>query len=730
MIGSSGTQRIVATSTEGALWTAVQDLVAADHDLCGELGVSDDGQRIVYVAVRRGAEQALRLVVVDRVIDSTRTTALDSYEVTYHDTLDESVPARDLLCRQCAHRLPTWSAVCPHCRRSTALTDVPRGAWSRANARPAVAAVLGPDCTPVGELSTAAGSIVAFVREDSTGEIVVLAFERIEGRDGAMRAVPVGRLRRPSVTATHRRSSPHSGEIGPLQPNDRALVTSAADKPAPKPRPSAEVRAVDPSAASVDLTGRIVGGKFRVQRLLGEGGMGRVYLAEHVRIKRRSALKVLSPSLVGHPESIRRFDAEARNASRIAHPNVAVVYDFEETSDGLVYIVLEYIDGETLGAVIAREVWLDIPRAVRIARDTAAALQAAHDLGIVHRDLKPDNIMLTRTAAGDDFVKVVDFGISKAAEEAGSNSRVTRTGFVIGTPQYMSPEQLAGDPVNARSNVYSLGCVLYEAITGRRAFASATTTKPKRRERRAREGVPRALDAIIKRALSAEPEDRYHTAQEMWQALDHLLGALERKQRIWRHRVALRIGAGVVAAAAIGGAWMFVMQRARLGAGHEVTAAPLAAATRAPAPATPSAVAPPAPSAAPPPATPPKTPTTRPTTTRAATDVPGYLASVESVVRTASRSALQDAKPQGSEHATFALLIGADGRVRHVTPVELSNVAAYDDALGAAVQNIATFGPPPAALIAGRDAVALSVVFQGSDVAVHVADPTVTTPDR
>jgi len=694
MIGSSGTHRIVATPAEGALWTAVQNLVAAEADLCGELGVSDDGQRTVYVAARRDAELALRLVIVDRVADSSRATTLDSYEVAYYDTLDESVPARDMLCRQCAHRLPTWSAVCSHCRRSTALTAVPRGAWSRANAQPAVTTVLGPDCTPVGELPTAAGSIVAFMRDDSTSEIVVLAFERIEGRDGAIRAVPVGRLRRPSAAATHRPSSPHSGEVGPLRPDPMA--------PAP----------------AVDLTGRILGGKFRVQRLLGEGGMGRVYLAEHVRIRRRSALKVLSPSLVGDPESIKRFDAEARNASRIAHPNVAAVYDFEETLDGLVYIVLEYIDGETLGAVIAREIWLDIPRAVRIARDTAAALQAAHDLGIVHRDLKPDNIMLTRTAAGEDFVKVVDFGISKAAEEAGSNSRVTRTGFVIGTPQYMSPEQLAGEAVDARSDVYALGCVLYEAITGRRTFASATTAKPNRRNRRAREGVPRALDAIIKRALSTEPEDRYHTAQEMQDALDHLLGALERKQRRSRHRITIRIGLGVVAAAAIGGAWVFLGQPGRLARDHEVAAVPLVAATPAPAPATPAAV------------TPPKAPPIRPTPAHAATDVPSYLASVATVVRTASHEALQDAKPQGSEHATFALLIGADGRVRHVTPVELSNVAAYDDALGAAVQNIATFGAPPAALIAGHDAVALDVVFQGSSVAVRAADPAATTPDR
>src|SRR5262249_40271019 len=151
-------------------------------------------------------------------------------------------------------------------------------------------------------------------------------------------------------------------------------------------------------------------------------------------------------------------------------------YDFEKTPDGLVYLVLEFVDGETLGAILNREIWLDVTRAVRIIRDTADALQAAHDLGIVRRDLKPDNIMIARTATGAALVKVVDVGIAKAWEQAGNN-RVTRTGFVVGTPRYMSPEQLTDDTVDARSDLYSLGCVMYEAITGRSAFVTSDADK-------------------------------------------------------------------------------------------------------------------------------------------------------------------------------------------------------------------------------------------------------------
>jgi serine/threonine-protein kinase len=467
-----------------------------------------------------------------------------------------------------------------------------------------------------------------------------------------------------------------------------------------------------------DLVGRVLNGKFRVLQLLGEGGMGRVYLAEHVMIGRRCALKVLSPTLVGHPESIRRFAGEARNASRIAHPNVAVVYDFEKTSDGLVYLVLEFVDGETLGAILSREIWLDVPRAVRIVRDTAEALQAAHDLGIVHRDLKPDNIMIARTATGEDLVKVVDFGIAKAWEQAGGDSRVTRTGFVVGTPRYMSPEQLTDETVDARSDVYSLGCVMYEAITGRSAFKTADDKHNSLRHPRLRDDAPRALDAIIRRAMSRAPGERYQTAQAMRDDLDQLLSKIERRGRARRRNAVLRIAAGILVAAGIAAVgWAFAT--GRLGSHRatiaEVPPAPVvtpvpAAATPAPAPhrVAPAPAKPPAPH---PTATPPRT----------GSEADRYLATVDSAVRSAWHLALNGTTPTGSERATFDLTIGPAGRVLHVTPVHLSDVPAYDDALGVALQNIPSFAPPPPSISN------LRLVFQGADVFVHVLP---TTPDH
>src|SRR4051812_23239736 len=161
------------------------------------------------------------------------------------------------------------------------------------------------------------------------------------------------------------------------------------------------------------LVGQIIADRYRVLSLLGEGGMGRVYLAEHVRMGRKSAVKVLNPALAASDDGVTRFNREAANASRINHPNVASIYDFGETSDGTLYLAMEFVEGETLTALLAREVRVDVVRAAQLIKQAADALAAAHHLGIVHRDLKPDNIMIARQLDGKDWVKVVDFGIAK-----------------------------------------------------------------------------------------------------------------------------------------------------------------------------------------------------------------------------------------------------------------------------------------------------------------------------
>ena len=192
-----------------------------------------------------------------------------------------------------------------------------------------------------------------------------------------------------------------------------------------------------------DLVGAIVADRYHVMKKLGQGGMGQVYLVEHVKMGRKSALKVMHPGMVKDVDAISRFNREAANASRISHANVAAVYDFGETADGVIYLAMEFVDGPPLTKIVQETGGLPPKRAAEITRQTAEALAVAHDMGIVHRDLKPDNMMIAKTRDGDDLVKVVDFGIAKAS--GNSAQKVTKTGHVVGTPDYMSPEQLAGD---------------------------------------------------------------------------------------------------------------------------------------------------------------------------------------------------------------------------------------------------------------------------------------------
>ena len=220
--------------------------------------------------------------------------------------------------------------------------------------------------------------------------------------------------------------------------------------------------------ASTDLVGSIIAERYHVLKKLGEGGMGQVYLAEHVKMGRKSAVKVMNPGMVHDADAISRFNREAANASRINHPNVAGIYDFGETSDGLIYLAMEFVEGESLTSLVEKNGALAPIRAANIAKQAADGLAVAHDMGIVHRDLKPDNIMIAKNRDGSDCVKVVDFGIAKAA--GAENQKVTKTGLVVGTPEYMSPEQLAGDKLTGTSDIYSLALVAFNMFTGTLPF--------------------------------------------------------------------------------------------------------------------------------------------------------------------------------------------------------------------------------------------------------------------
>ncbi|QUV97310.1 serine/threonine-protein kinase [Chloracidobacterium aggregatum] len=198
--------------------------------------------------------------------------------------------------------------------------------------------------------------------------------------------------------------------------------------------------------------------------------MGAVYKAEQLKVNRLCAIKILSASFASDPDALARFNREAQMSSAFSHPHAVTIYDFGD-DNGLHYLAMEFVEGETLSSVLRREGPLPLARTLAIARQACAALDAAHRMNIVHRDLKPDNIMLSRRDDGD-WVKILDFGIAKMAGDAPQRGQdLTQAGFVVGTPLYMSPEQLAGERLDPRSDIYSLAIIIYQMLTGQLPFA-------------------------------------------------------------------------------------------------------------------------------------------------------------------------------------------------------------------------------------------------------------------
>jgi len=324
-------------------------------------------------------------------------------------------------------------------------------------------------------------------------------------------------------------------------PSDRSGTATKAEGPRGTPisagrserksdRPS--VRPGGPEA----LIGSTLSGRYLIERLIGEGGMGAVYQAEHTHMRKRLAVKVLHPEMSRLSEVVARFEREAMAAAHIDHPNVASATDFGKLEDGSFFLVLEYVEGRSLREVIA-DGRVELGRALHIVRQVASGLGRAHALGIVHRDLKPENVMLVTRDGDADFVKVLDFGIAKVPvgemfgePKATPGQALTQLGMVYGTPEYMAPEQALGQPIDARADLYALGVMAFEMITGARPFEHeskvtllgmhVTAPIPRMSERAPEANVPPEIDAIVTRLLAKESSARYADAKDLVDSLD------------------------------------------------------------------------------------------------------------------------------------------------------------------------------------------------------------------
>jgi tRNA A-37 threonylcarbamoyl transferase component Bud32 len=316
----------------------------------------------------------------------------------------------------------------------------------------------------------------------------------------------------------------------------RSLGVASTRPPPPststKPAPAAlQDRATDARDLADPLIGVVVAERYRIKEPIGRGGMGVVYRVEHARIGKLMALKLLTGELTRDPQQVARFKREAQLVSRLSHPNTVQVFDFG-ASDGLVYLAMEYLKGEDLGHLIRRIGPLGVERTLKIVVQVCSSLSEAHEKGMVHRDLKPENIIVMQGGEDEDLVKVLDFGLAKL-REGGELSEVTSRGAIVGTPYYMSPEQIRGDDVGPESDVYSLGALTYACLTGTVVFDANTpmgvltkhlTEPPESPSRRFPDlKIPPSVSQIVMATLEKNPKQRMPSVTELQKAMIHEL---------------------------------------------------------------------------------------------------------------------------------------------------------------------------------------------------------------
>ena len=282
------------------------------------------------------------------------------------------------------------------------------------------------------------------------------------------------------------------------------------------------------------LIGRLINDRYKIVGIIARGGMGKVYRAEQAPLGRLVALKVLNPNYSGEndPEFHKRFFLEASIASKLTHPNTVTIFDYGKTDDDIYYIAMELLEGRTLHRALREEGPFDPERTMHIGRQICRSLREAHGLGVIHRDLKPANVYLVQHGDENDFVKVLDFGLVKNLDEKGEE--LTQTGLFMGSPKYMSPEQIRGERVDSRVDVYALGVIMYEMLTGKVPFDRPNSVNilmahiqeqvPAMNDHNGNVRVPPPVEAVVRRCMAKNPDERYGSMDDVLVALKQCAG--------------------------------------------------------------------------------------------------------------------------------------------------------------------------------------------------------------
>lgn len=340
----------------------------------------------------------------------------------------------------------------------------------------------------------------------------------------------------PACASAYADTATFCGKCGTrLVASDRALSTTPPASDVVTPRatearmPASPMPTARPVASLSQMVGEVLDGRYRIIKKLGEGGMSYVYLGHDVSADRRYAIKLLSPALSKEENAMARLRREAAVGMRLEHPNVCHIVRLGETEEGLVYVVMPYVEGEILSDRTHRTGVVNLHDTVAWVRDIAAGLQVAHEMAIVHRDLKPENIMICRRDDGTEYAVVMDFGLAKERKSGAELEKLTATGIVLGTPEFMSPEQLRGRQLDPRSDIYSLALMTYEMLSGKLPFEGRTQQEmmisrlrsdpTPIRQKRPDLLLPEAVEQVLAKAMAREPEQRYQSAPEFAEAL-------------------------------------------------------------------------------------------------------------------------------------------------------------------------------------------------------------------